>query len=140
MTITICSQPEALELTEKTQAGTAVISITSLDEKDVEFPDDPHIQAVLHLKCNDLTEEYDEEGIPYGRPLPRQEDLAGLREFVTRLSCDHLIVHCWEGASRSAAVAKAVYEFRGKVDEIRAGRVLSPNPLVYTLACRELGI
>lgn len=140
MTITINSQPEALELTEKAQTGTAVISITSLGGKDVKFPDNPHIQAVLHLKCNDLTEEYDEEGIPYGRPLPKQEDLAGLREFVTRLSCEHLIVHCWEGTSRSAAVAKAVYEFRGGVDEIRAGRVLSPNPLVYTLACRELGI
>ena len=138
MTIDICSQAEALELAGKTQVSTGIISITSLDEKDVRFPENPHIKEVFHLKCNDLTEEYDEEGIPYGRPLPKQADFCGLRDFVTRLSCEHLIVHCWEGTSRSAAVAEAVYEFRGRIDDIRARRTLSPNPLVYELVCREL--
>ena len=140
MTIDICSQAEALDLAGETRVRTAVISVTSQDEKNVDFPENPYIQGILHLKFNDLTEESDEEGIPYGRPLPEQEDFCGLRAFVSRLSCDRLIVHCWEGTSRSAAIAKAVYEFRGGIDEIRAGRALSPNPLVYTLACRELGI
>ena len=140
MMITVCSQAEAVELVGKIQVRTAVISITSLDEKDVKFPGNPYIQEVLHLKCNDLSEEYDEEGVPYGRPLPKQEDFCGLRNFVTHLSAENLIVHCWEGISRSGAVAKAIYEFRGRIDDIKASRVLSPNPLVYVLACRELGI
>ena len=70
----------------------------------------------------------------------KREDLSGLRDFAARLSCDRLIVHCWEGVSRSGAVAKAVFEFRGETDELIAGRDLSPNPLVYSLARRELGI
>ena len=140
MTITVCSQAEALRLAVETQVNTAVISITSTDENDVEFPENPHIQEILRLRFNDLTEEYDEEGIPYGRPLPKREDLSGLKDFVIRLSCDNLIVHCWEGVSRSRAVAKAVFEFRGETDELIAGRDLSPNPLVYSLARRELGI
>ncbi len=140
MTIDICSQAEALELAEETKEKTEIISITSLDERDVKFPDNPHIQEILHLKCNDLEEEYDEEGIPYGRPLPKPEDFSGLREFVSRLTCEYLIIHCWEGTSRSAAVAAAVYEYRGRRDTLRTRRVSAPNTLVYRLACRELGI
>ena len=140
MTIIICSQAEALDLAGRAQTETAVISITSPEDDDVIFPENPYVTSVLHLKFSDLTEEYDAEGIPYGRPLPKQEDFTGLKDFAAGLSCDCLIVHCWEGVSRSGAVAKAVYEFRGRIDEIRAGRALSPNPLVYALACRELGI
>ncbi|MBR2806412.1 MAG: hypothetical protein IKE18_06500 [Oscillospiraceae bacterium] len=140
MTITVCSQAKALRLAAETQVNTAVISITSTDENDVEFPENPHVQEILRLRFNDLTEEYDEEGIPYGRPLPEREDLSGLKEFAAGLSCDNLIVHCWEGVSRSGAVAKAIYEFRGKTDEIRTDRELSPNPLVYEFAREELGI
>lgn len=139
MMIEICSRDAALELAEKARVKTSVISITSKEEDDVAFPGNPNILSVLHLKFNDLTEEYDEEGIPYGRPLPKQEDLAGLKEFVTALRCDSLIVHCWEGTSRSAAVAKAVYEARGRRDTVRARKTVSPNALVYELACRELG-
>ena len=138
MIIEICSQTKALELAETAQTKTSVISITSKEDADLVFPDNPYILSVLHLKFNDLTEEYDEEGIPYGRPLPKHEDFAGLREFINGLHCDRLIIHCYEGASRSAAVAKAVYEFRGSEDEIHSQRGLSPNPLVYSLACREL--
>ena len=41
-----------------------------------------HIQEILHLKCNDLEEEYDEEGIPYGRPLPKPEDFSVISALV----------------------------------------------------------
>ena len=140
MIIEILGQRQAVEYAEHTGARTSVISITSKGDSDVVFPENPNIAGVLHLKLNDLTEEYDEEGIPYGRSLPRQEDLAGLKEFVTGLACEVLIVHCWEGRSRSAAVASAVYEFRGRRDELCGAREASPNPLVYALACRELGI
>lgn len=140
MIIEICSRTRAVELAATVREKTSVISITSKEDKDVIFPGNPNILSVLHLKFNDLTEEYDEDGIPYGRPLPKQEDLAGLKAFADGLQCDRLIVHCWEGTSRSAAVAKAVYKYRGCSDEIRTRQTVSPNPLVYGFACRELGI
>ena len=136
----ICSQTMAAELVKAARIKTSVISITSKGECDVVFPENSNIVSVLRLRFNDLTEEYDEEGIPYGRPLPKQEDFSGLQTFAAGLQCDQLIVHCWEGISRSAAVAKAVWEYRGCKDTVHALQTLSPNPLVYALACRELGI
>lgn len=140
MILEICSQAKAKALAEETEVNTSIISITSMEEKDAVFSSNPHIASILRLKLNDLTKEYDEEGIPYGRPLPEQKDLAGLREFVTGLRCERLIVHCWEGTSRSAAVAAAIYEARCCVDSLRTFQRFSPNPLVYRFACRELGI
>ena len=138
MIIEVCSRSGALKLAAAAQVSTSVISITSTEEDDLEFSGNTNIRSVLHLKFNDLTEEYDEYGMPYGRPLPKQKDFDGLREFVDALDCDHLIVHCWEGVSRSAAVAQAIYEFRGGTDTVRAEQPGRPNPLVYTLARREL--
>ena len=139
MRIEICSLGRAIELAASAEEETAVISIVSTDEKDVEFTANPHVGAILHLKFNDLSAEYDEEGIPYGEPVPVREDFAGLKSFVDALCCGQLIVHCREGASRSAAVAAAVWEYRGGRDELRKGQDFRPNPLVYTLASRELG-
>ena len=138
MTIYVCSQARAIELVKEAKKKTSVISITSKEERQVTFPANTNMVSVLHLKFNDLMEEYDEEGIPYGRPLPLQEDFTGLKEFVDNLQCECLIVHCWEGTSRSAAVAKATYEYRGYRDNIHLQKDVSPNPLVYVLAKREL--
>ena len=140
MLIEICSLEKALMLAAEAGPPTAVISITSKEEKDVPFPDETCVTGILRLKFNDLWEEYDEEGVPYGRPLPRQEDFMGLRSFVTGLSCDRLVVHCREGISRSSAVAKAVCEFRKGADELRSEKPIRPNPLVFSLARGELGI
>ena len=142
MIIEICSQPRAIELVRDTREKTAVISITSQDEPDIVFPENPHIVSILPLKFNDHTSEYDEEGIPYGRPLPKQEDFSGLKDFADRIlpSCEILLIHCWEGTSRSAAAAAALYEYRGCLDMVRTQQRYAPNPLVYTLTCRELGI
>ena len=140
MRIEICSQATALRLAAEATAGISIISITSKGEPDVVFADNPHIVSVLHLKCDDLSEKYDREGIPYGRPLPSQADLEGLKSFVDGLTCERLIVHCWEGRSRSAAVAKAVYEYLGSTGSLCANEgAVSPNPLVYALTRRELG-
>ena len=140
MILQVCSQAQALTLAAEVQEKTAVISITSTGDEDVIFPDTPCIEAILPLKCNDLVSEYDEEGFPYGRPLPQLQDFEGLHTFVAGLTADRLIVHCWEGSSRSAAVAKAIYEFRGCQDQLLTGPRFAPNPLVYDLACRALGI
>ena len=140
MKIEVCSQKDALEFVKNARESFSVISITSTDEDDVIFPDNPMLDAILRLHFNDLTQEYDEEGIPYGRELPKQQDFDGLREFVQSLSSNALIVHCWEGNSRSAAVAAAIYEYRGKADDLSLQESAKPNRLVYSLACRELGI
>ena len=142
MIIEVCSQNSALEEVANIPAGelVSVISIVSSDEKDVEFDCTENLCGILHLKFNDLEKEYDEEGIPYGRPLPKSKDLNGLIEFVVRLNCDKLVVHCYEGTSRSAAVASAIWKFRGGSDTILTHRRFAPNRLVYILACKELGI
>ena len=142
MTIEICSRDRALEEVTHMQTGelVSVISIVSSDEKEVEFDCKENLCEVLHLKFNDLEKEYDEEGLPYGRPLPKLKDLAGLKEFVSQPGCDRLIVHCYEGTSRSAAVASAIWKFRGGSDTVLTHRRFAPNRLVYILACKELGI
>ena len=142
MIIEVCSQNSALEEVANIPAGelVSVISIVSSDEKDVEFDCTENLCGILHLKFNDLAKEYDEEGIPYGRPLQKSKDLNGLIEFVVRLNCDKLVVHCYEGTSRSAAVASAIWKFRGGSDTILTHQRFAPNRLVYILACKELGI
>ena len=140
MRIEIASRADALAFIRTTAEKTAVVSITSTDEPDAVFPDCPNLTAILRIRCNDITDAYDEDGIPYGRPVPKPEDFSGLRAFVSGLCCERLIVHCWEGVSRSAAVAAAICEFRGGRDELRTRQRFSPNPLVYALACSALGI
>ena len=142
MIIEICSQNRALEEVINMPAGEliSVISIVSSDEKDVEFYCKENLCGILHLKFNDLEKEYDEEGLPYGRPLPKSQDLDGLKEFVVQLDCDRLIVHCYEGTSRSAAAASAIWKFRGGSDTILTHQRFAPNRLAYILACKELGI
>ena len=39
-----------------------------------------------------------------------------------------------------AAAAKAIWKFRGGADQLRMRADTEPNPLVYDLTCRELGI
>ena len=102
------------------------------------FPKNANIDSILHLKVNDLVSAYDEEGFPYGRPLPKPGDFEGLKAFVSSLRCERLIVHCWEGTSRSAAVAKAIYESRGCRDQLLPGPRFDPNPLIYDLARQAL--
>ena len=138
MNIEICSRERALSLARELPTKVSVISITSKEEKEVDFGEEIEASSVLHLKFNDLWQEYDEEGIPYGRPLPCREDLAGLKAFVDGLDSEILIVHCWEGTSRSAAVAQAVYEYRGCRDNMHTLQSFRPNPLVYSLARCEL--
>ena len=140
MLIEICSRAAALALSAAAREKTAIISVTSTDEPEVSFPVNGCLEGVLRLRFNDLTREYDDEGLPYGRPLPAPEDFHGLRAFLDRIQSGRLIVHCWEGASRSAAVAAAVYEYRGQRDTLMTHGVFAPNTRVYAFACLELGI
>lgn len=140
MTIEIMGQSAAVAAAASARERTAVISITATDDPDIAFPVNENLAAVLPLKLNDLTEAFDEAGVPYGRPLPEQADFDGLKAFVDALDCARLIVHCWEGASRSAAVAAAVHAYRGGADILKTHARFAPNPRVYALACRALGV
>ncbi len=140
MVIQVCSQKEALALASEVSEKMAIVSIVSTGDEDLSFPANPSVEAILHLKFNDLVSEADEDGFPYGRPLPQFSDFSGLKDFVDSLTCDRLIVHCWEGASRSAAVAQAVYDVRGRRDAFQPRPVFRPNPLVYGLVCQALEI
>ena len=64
MQIDVCSREAAVRLAAEAAEKVSIISITSKEEPDVGFPENPNIVSVLHLKFNDLTEEYDGEGIP----------------------------------------------------------------------------
>ena len=139
MVIEICSQERAVEKAAEARENMAIISITSTDDPDVVFAENANAGPILHLKLNDLVQEYDEEGIPYGRPLPTPEDLSGLKEFVAGLACSRLLIHCWEGTSRSAALAEAIFEHRGRRDIILTHQAFEPNPLVAALARQALG-
>ena len=138
MIIEVCSQAAAKQLVRQIKESVSVISITSTGDLDVSFPDDTYIESILHLKFNDITDTHDSEGIPYDRPIPKQEDFTGLKEFVSELNCNYLVIHCWEGRSRSAAVARAIYEYREKIDELHSESAGNLNWLVYDLAIREL--
>lgn len=140
MVIRICSLAAAQEAAEKAEGRLSVISITSDGDRDVVFRNRGNFDSILHLKFNDLQSEFDEEGIPYGRPIPGQKDFDGLKKFVDGLHCELLIVHCREGISRSAAVAAAIFEYRNRTDTLRTGQAFEPNRLVYELSCCELGI
>ena len=140
MIIEICGQETAVSLVADARDRFSVISITATEDGDVAFPANENAVAILRLRFNDLTEAYDEDGFPYGRPIPEQRDFEGLKTFVDTLDGGRLFVHCWEGASRSAAVATAIFEARGGVDHMKTYGRYAPNPRVYALACRELGI
>lgn len=140
MMIEICGQETAVSLVANARERFSVISITATEDGDVAFPANENAVAILRLRFNDLTEAYDEDGFPYGRPLPEQRDFEGLKTFVDVLVGERLIIHCWEGASRSAAVATAIFEARDGVDHLKTHGRYAPNPRVYALACRELGI
>lgn len=140
MIIEVCGRAEAVERVAAAREAISVISITSTDEPAVAFPPNEHLLGVLRLRFNDLTSAWDEEGLPYGRPLPQMEDFDGLSSFVRGLQGQRLIVHCWEGVSRSAAVAMAIYEYRGRQDQLVTQERTSPNPRVYALARRALGM
>lgn len=140
MTIEICGRDAAIERAAALRERTSIISITSTDEADVAFPPNVRVAEILRLKFNDLTEAFDEEGIPYGRRLPEPSDFDGLRAFVDALEGERLVVHCWEGVSRSAAVAAAVHAYRGGADRLVTHARFAPNPRVYAMACRALGM
>ena len=114
----------------------AIISITNKLDKDVIFPDNANIMGIYRMKFDDEVSSK-ENG-------PVQSDFDGLKEFADNIigKADTLIVHCAAGMSRSPAVAEALVKYFSaeKPEYIEPDYPHKRNPLVYRLACRELGV
>jgi len=124
-TVAFISQ-EAMEVHAKPCANTAIISITRQDDKPAVIKDG--FNLILRLQFDDEYEErlgekigsipdLGDDGVIlcHGRILPDANHAAAIIDFIENLSCDHLIVHCHAGVSRSAAVAKFVVGRYGAV-------------------------
>ena len=130
----------AVRESDKYDVPTAIISIVGLNDKYVIFADNPNIKAIFRMKFNDLD-------LGEGRFTEFQEaveeDFEGLKEFVDSLhdlNVEQLIIHCYGGISRSAAVGAAVNEYLGLNENIWNNKIFFPNLHVYKLACNELGM
>ena len=114
----------------------AVISITNKLDEVVAFPENPNVIEIYRMK-------FDDE-VSSEKNGPVQSDFDGLKEFADSIigKADTLIVHCAAGMSRSPAVAEALVKyFRDEeVEYVEPDYPHKRNPLVYSLACRELGI
>lgn len=110
---------EAMELHVRPQGDTAIISITNHGKPIAVIPDGFH--SVLRLEFDDLYEEYFGEpvgSVPdmcasgpllrFGEVLPDARHAQQIVDFIRNAEltkCEHIIVHCHAGVSRSAAVA-----------------------------------
>jgi predicted protein tyrosine phosphatase len=103
--VIFCSQQSACE--RAAWRNWAVISIT-----DIDFADAPLQEGwldVLRLKFDDIAEISHEGYVRMGELQAR-----AIIQFVMRMHddkrCEGILVHCWAGVSRSAAVAKWISE------------------------------
>lgn len=120
-TVCFISQ-QAMEHHVVPRADTAVISITAPGDDSALIKDG--FYSVLRLQFDDLYEENIAEkagNVPdadcdggkvlwHNLVLPDIHHAREIITFVCGLQCEHLIVHCHAGVSRSAAVAKFVSE------------------------------
>lgn len=132
MKILIMSEMAAVEYIKQTKEYVSIISITSTLEDDVVFKHNGTLKNIFRMKFNDVLSTTD------GFDAPKQKDFSGLKKFVDNLSCDVLVVHCFAGVSRSAAVAAAIMDYLKIEHDLFNSNEYEPNKLVYKLAKKEL--
>lgn len=134
MKITVLSQAAAIEKAKNLNKSTSIISITEPLDENIEFEKTDNLKDIFRMQFFDL--EVDFKSIE----APKQKDFNGLKNFVDNINCDELIIHCYAGVSRSAAVAAAISEYLKINLNIFNSQDFDPNKLVYKLACKELNI
>ena len=137
MELMILSQQQAEEMAPLLNIKTSIISITSPDDEDVKFQYNKNIDKIFRMKFHDIITDMKIE--PFIK-APRQEDFAGLKDFVDSLDCDLLIVHCAAGQSRSAAVGAAINEYLNLGYKIFGDTRFCPNHTVYKCCMKEFKI
>lgn len=132
MKIMVMSQNMAILYSKKVQEPTIIISITSKDQENALFPNNPNIIDICRLSFNDLDRDIDE----YKAPI--LSDFDGLKEFIDKYPNTNILVHCGAGVSRSPAVAMAIGDYLGIDTGINTSNQYDPNRLVYRLALYSL--
>lgn len=135
MQVEIRGEYEAKRFAAGCRVPLCIISITCPEDEPVIFAANPMIRGIFRMRFNDI----DHDKIP-NIPPPQQEDFYGLKDFVDRMDCEVLLVHCGAGISRSAATAAAICEYLGIKHPIWDNSKYVPNHLVYQYACTELGL
>lgn len=110
-----------MEHLEVVRPDTAIISITSPGDSNAMISDG--FFSILRLCFDDLEEETIHEqigAVPDADPdgpvlwhnlrLPDANHAKAIVDFLNRITCERVIVHCHAGVSRSAAVAKFISE------------------------------
>lgn len=142
MEITICSQNEidfSLDYEEP-----PIDCIISIIDPGQHRP--PRIcqykEWMLPLQFDDVWEGVEEEG----DILPDEEDIDDVLDFVERCVANnksHLLIHCYQGISRSAAIAVIVYAYLDEGNPykqvLRIRQDARPNPLILDLGEQVLG-
>ena len=130
-------------------------AIRVMPVKQLACPDAPCGENCAVISAAELPKGFDRERIPClivpfadvsdpDRPGAFTPENAGeIVDFVRRLpaSVTELVCCCSAGESRSTAVAAALLKASGRSDRpVWHNLFYSPNPLVYSLLCRELGV
>jgi predicted protein tyrosine phosphatase len=127
-TVAFVSQ-QSMENHVKPCLNTAVISITTPGDKQARLKDGFH--QVIRLQFDDLYEELIRDHVGYvpditptgpvlwhNLTMPDITHAQAIVQFLEGLNCDHIIVHCHAGISRSAGVAQFIVDHYGaKIDQ-----------------------
>jgi len=129
----------------KPDLNVAVISITSPGDEPAKIQNGFH--DVLRVAFDDLYEETLKETVGdvpdlcpkgpvywHGLLLPNYDHAKEIIQFLDELVCDHVIVHCHAGVSRSAAVAQFIVDHYGaRLDQGNFCDTACMNKRVYRL-------
>lgn len=135
----------AMENHLKPSKDTAIISITDPSDTPANIPEGFH--SILRVQFDDLYEELLREEVGtfpdiclqgdilwHNLVLPDARHAKAILEFINQLDCDHLVVHCHAGISRSAAVAQFVANvYHSEIDQANGDTSLANKRLLRLL-------
>ncbi len=135
MIFDIMSERDAVSFSQEVDIlPCVIISIRNPDDADIVFANNPQIKAVLHMKFYDSIEEL------YGSI--KMSDAEIIATFVNkwRDSIEEIVIHCYEGVSRSAGVCAALMKYlNGDDSEIWSDKIhYRPNTRCYEFVLKAL--
>lgn len=140
--LAVCAQNDLPQIAKLDPAFWNVISIREPARPKIPTLGFKRIHALL---CYDII---GPEGLdPSQLGIPRKEHLQDIFRFIDGMPTEPILVHCWAGVSRSAAVALAIiarglyYDGFSSEEIVQQGpemllqirRIAAPNPLILEL-------